>query len=267
MKRPVLCAIGMLSSIPAFAAPQAQQLSFVACPIMRDTETVPCWLADYEGQRYFLVIQIDSRAKVHPPMLGHKALVEGVPTGETFCGGEVLENVRISVLPEREPACDVILPATAEHVVRDAPRGPGPRDKMEVLRAKGLRPPAGARAPKPEAPKPPYEAREFTVYYAFDWQLAPRDVDTITQAMQYAKQIAASRVEIKGYRASAKLSNGEYLTEKEFVPRRRAQVLASTLAEIGVDESTIRTSWLDEPLRGTGQQDWLLRKATILIVP
>jgi hypothetical protein len=32
----------------------AQSLSFVTCPIVRDTKTVPCWLAEYNGEIYYL---------------------------------------------------------------------------------------------------------------------------------------------------------------------------------------------------------------------
>ena len=32
----------------------AQNLSFVTCPIVRDTKTVPCWLAEYNGETYYL---------------------------------------------------------------------------------------------------------------------------------------------------------------------------------------------------------------------
>jgi hypothetical protein len=36
-----------------------QQRSFVACPIVRDTKTVPCFLAEYDGELYYLGIQQD----------------------------------------------------------------------------------------------------------------------------------------------------------------------------------------------------------------
>ena len=44
---------------------------------MRDTKTVPCWLAEYDGELYYLGIQTDISAEFHPPYLGHKVLVEG----------------------------------------------------------------------------------------------------------------------------------------------------------------------------------------------
>ena len=40
----------------ALAAPHvcAQNLSFVTCPIVRDTKAAPCWLAEYKGETYYL---------------------------------------------------------------------------------------------------------------------------------------------------------------------------------------------------------------------
>jgi len=37
--------VGLLAA----AAALGQQRSFVACPVVRDTKTVPCFLADYDG--------------------------------------------------------------------------------------------------------------------------------------------------------------------------------------------------------------------------
>jgi hypothetical protein len=53
------------------------RLNFVSCPIVRDTSSVPCWLAEYQGELYFLTVQSDVSAPVTPPWLGHRVLVEG----------------------------------------------------------------------------------------------------------------------------------------------------------------------------------------------
>lgn len=267
MRARILPGLLLFLGASAHAGTSVKPLSFVACPIVQDTQTVPCWLADYEGERYYLTIQIDAAAPLYPPSLGHRALIEGTPTEERICGGKVLKDIKISVLPERDANCNTLLPAVDEHTVPFAPRGPGPREKLEILRAKGLRPPAGTRPPQPEKPTPPYQAKEFTVYYQFDWEIATRDIATMTNAMRYAKDVGASRVEITGYRATALLSNGEELLEKDFLPRRRALVLADTLAKIGVPKSTIKTVWVDEPQQGSGIEDWKLRKATIRVIP
>ena len=54
-----------------------QRANFVSCPIVRDTASVPCWLAEHDGELYFLTLQSDVSAPVTPPWLGHRVLVEG----------------------------------------------------------------------------------------------------------------------------------------------------------------------------------------------
>ena len=55
-KTVVALAIGVLSA----DAMAQESLTFKACPIYRDTNTVPCWLAEHEGELYFLGIQTDA---------------------------------------------------------------------------------------------------------------------------------------------------------------------------------------------------------------
>ena len=59
------------------AAVLGQQRSFISCPIVRDTKTVPCFLAEYEDELYYLGIQQDITNEFHPPQLKHEVLVEG----------------------------------------------------------------------------------------------------------------------------------------------------------------------------------------------
>ena len=98
------------------------QLNFVACPIVRDTKTVPCFLAEYDGELYFLGVQFpgvqqDIASELHspqlePPQLKHEVLVEGrVAEGPRVCGGIPLEPLSISVLKEINLACNTLLPA------------------------------------------------------------------------------------------------------------------------------------------------------------
>ena len=66
----------------------AQQKNFVACPMVRDTKTVPCFLAEYQGETYFLGIQQDITADFYPPQLLHEVLVEGtIAPGPRVCAG------------------------------------------------------------------------------------------------------------------------------------------------------------------------------------
>ena len=75
---------------------------------MRDTASVPCWLAEYDGELYFLTLQTDVSAPVTPPWLGHRVLVEGTVARDRprICGGVVLEPVVLSVLPELDASCN-----------------------------------------------------------------------------------------------------------------------------------------------------------------
>src|SRR6188768_1568788 len=110
MKRIFCIFLACCASTAAVAGPKAGEfLSFVSCPIVRDTKSVPCWLAEYEGETYFLTLQTDVSAPVTPPWLGHQVLVEGVVSSEPrICGGVVLKPVHLSVLPERDASCSTI---------------------------------------------------------------------------------------------------------------------------------------------------------------
>src|SRR3984957_8963600 len=89
-----------------------QQRSFVSCPIVRDTKTVPCYLAEDAGEVYYLGIQQDITSDFHPPQLKHEVLVEGaVVPGPRVCGGIPLQPVAISVVSEINLACNTLLPA------------------------------------------------------------------------------------------------------------------------------------------------------------
>ena len=96
----VLLLAGWLASAVLRRLAPTSSANFVSCPIVRDTASVPCWLAEYEGELYFLTMQTDVSAPVTPPWLGHRVLVEGTVSNEPrICGGIVLKPVHLSVLP------------------------------------------------------------------------------------------------------------------------------------------------------------------------
>ena len=106
MKRPALAAALALCAVTASAAQTpGQRLVFVGCPILRNTEPVPCWLGAYKDQLYYLGPQGDLGAEFYPPQFNHRMLVEGVVSSEHKCGGAVLTRVRASVLPDIDPTC------------------------------------------------------------------------------------------------------------------------------------------------------------------
>ena len=77
------------------AARPGERRQFVACPIVRDTKTQPCWLAEYEGELYYLGQQSGVASDFYPPQLGHQALVEGTVGQGRVCGGIPLQPVKV----------------------------------------------------------------------------------------------------------------------------------------------------------------------------
>ena len=231
----------------------AQQRNFVSCPIVRDTKTVPCFLAEYDGETYFLGIQQDITNDFHPPQLKHEVLVEGaVAQGPRVCGGIPLKPVSISVLKEVNLVCNTLLPAEPGIEAPPAPRGAGPSSRSSK---------AGA------APRSPLSGRqEFTVLYAFnDDYLEFGANQVVTEAVAYAKRIGASNVKVTGYRATTILSNGERLIEKAGLGEKRAQNIATLLRGLGV--SGVAVEWRSEAEPGDGQTDPSRRRVTILVTP
>ena len=237
----------------ALSAALAQQKNFVACPIVRDTSTVPCFLAEYEGETYFLGIQQDITSDFHPPQLKHEVLVEGqVAAGPRVCGGIPLKSLAISVLKEVNLACNTLLPAEPGIDAPAALRGPGPSSRH----------PEAAAAPR----EPLSGAHEFTMLYAFDddyLDFAGNRV--VTEAADYAKRIGASSVKVAGYRATTVLSNGNKLVEKAGLAEKRAQNIATILRGLGL--SNVATSAKSDSEPGDGKADASRRRVTILVTP
>src|SRR5690606_12602065 len=77
----------------AQAPSPGENISFLACPVMQDTDSVPCWLTEYNGEKYFLGIQTDASGW-SAPYLKHRILVEGRVAEDMprICGGIVLES-------------------------------------------------------------------------------------------------------------------------------------------------------------------------------
>lgn len=254
---PTLCAaFPVLHAQPAVG----ERISFVSCPIVRDTRTVPCWLSEYEGDTYYLTIQSDVSATVQPPMLGHQVLVEGVVSDAApICGGIVLEPVRLSVMPELDANCSTILPADERYVIDFNPRPPGPS--------------AGrlAFSPDPNAPRPPPppkpEGRQVVdVYFDFDKGVSFRHPAELSSILNLAGQLPASRIEITGVRGAHRLSDGTLLKESDGVGQRRAEEIAGLLEGAGLDLDA-ELSWMDGESEADGIDDWMTRRVTVVLTP
>ena len=241
------------------AEPPAERRNFVACPIVRDTASVLCWLAEHDGETYFLTLQTDVSAPVTPPWLGHRVLVEGTvaPGRDRICGGVVLEPVVLSVLPALDAACNTaVLPAEDRYnLTFEPPRPPGPSAGRLAF--------AGAAPPAP----PPEPPREFALRYDFDGLVVFRHAAALTAIFDAAQARNATRVTITGYRGSVLLSDGTTLTEQASLARRRAEQVAALLRGAGLADVEYRVEWYDEPGPADGLNDANLRRVTVELGP
>jgi len=282
MRTTNLILVGVLATATSMAdvdrpAPlQQKQKNFVACPIVLDTKDVPCWVAEYDGERYFLTVQTGrSNDVVFAPSLMHKVLVEGTVTdAPRMCGGIVLTDVKLSVMEaEISPECDKILPGDGYHVTGPrpiTPDGDPPGGKSTAVR----------RAPNPERSNAAIEARlkkmaaeqqraEFTIPYYFDSNYLPFPAEqaTVDRAADYAALAKAQRVEVVGYRGSVVLSDGSVMTEKEGLAELRAKSVAAILQDFGVPNAALAVSWNEKPEHSNGVRDYDKRRVTIAVIP
>lgn len=248
----VSAVLALLAAGPLQAEEQGR-LAFVACPIVQDTPTVPCWLVEYQGKTYYMGIQTDVSAPFNPPSLGHKVLVEGTPTDREICGAQVIEPIRISIIPELSPECDELRMARpGVDLGFDPPRPPGPsRGRL-----------AFDYLDPPPVPQAPFAVRNFTVDYDFEGMVGFRTPRILQPALEYAQQSKASRLEVTGFRGATRLSDGKLLEEHAGIARERAEEIVRMFRGAGLDtEFVIRAG--DEAIEGGPEN----RKVDIRIVP
>lgn len=229
--------------------PPANRRNFVACPIVRDTKTLPCWLAEYEGELYFLGLQGSSASEFYPPQLNHEVLVEGTVTNEPrICGGIPLKPLRISVITELNRGCNTLLPA---------------EDGMEA-------PPAPVRrfVDSMRNPGTDTSQREFTVPFDFDSDyLTLHTTRIVGEAARVAKAVKATKIEVQGHRATTWLSNGKKFIEAETIAAKRANKVGEILVGLGLASSAVTVNGKVEPEPCDGVTDADKRRVTIKIVP
>lgn len=249
----------LLGTACAQAAPPAgERISFVSCPVVRDTRSVPCWISDYQGDTYYLTIQSDVSAEVQPPLLGHQVLVEGVVSDKPqICGGVVLEQVRLSVMPELDASCNTMLPADERYTIDFNPRPPGPSGGRLAFD-----PAPGSATPPP----PPVGPQTINVYFDFDKSLSFRHPATLVNILDVASKIGATRMNVTGLRGAHLLSDGTLLRETEAIGQRRAEEIARLLKGAGLEVATTVT-WSDGEADADGVDDWQSRRVTVELLP
>ena len=218
---------------------------FVACPIVRDTKTQPCWLAEYDGELYYLGQQGGVANDFYPPQLGHLALVEGAVGQGRVCGGIPLQPVKVSVLRELTPACRTMLPA--EDGIEAPPPIPAPRSPA----------PSWVKVDGPGA---------VTLYFDFDNDFFSLHVTVaLTDLAKHVAQFKESRVEVTGFRAATRLTNGQVMTERAGMGSIRARKVADTLAGLGVPARVITVNAPSQAQPADGVNDPWNRRVEIRV--
>jgi hypothetical protein len=234
-----------LTSAQQESSPPSERRHFVACPIVRDTRTQPCWLAEYEGELYYLGQQGGVANDFYPPQHGHLALVEGVVGQGRVCGGIPLQPVKVSVLRELTPACRTMLPA--EDGIEAPPPIPAPR------------------GPAPSWVKVAGRG-DVTLYFDFDNDFFSLHVtNALTNMAKHVADTKATRVEVTGFRAATRLSNGQVMTERDTIGSVRARKVADTLAGLGVPAGMITISAPAQAQRADGVNDPWNRRVEIRV--
>jgi len=237
-----LVVTGASQAAPPIVRPPADQRNFLACPLIRDTSTVPCWLAEHDGEVYYLGSQGSTSSAFYPPQLLHEALVEGTVTqGPRICGGIPLVNVEVSVRPEINRACNTILPAE----------------------------PVWTAPPSPAAPIPSFAdtTREFRIPYDFDSDyLTLHTTRIVHEIVRISKAVNPARVQVRGARGAVLLSNGQIIVEREDLGRVRAEELAVLLRGLGIDASRVDVTWQDDIERPDGVRDRQRRVVVVRLV-
>jgi hypothetical protein len=222
----------------------AQNLSFVTCPIVRDTKTVPCWLAEYNGEIYYLGNQGGVAQDFYPPQLNHEVLVEGtIAEGPRVCGGIPLRPVKTSVFLEINRACNTILPV--EDGIEAPERAPG-RGPVSWVRSDG--------------------PSDVTLYFDFDNDFLSLHTTTAVQRIaEQFQQTKASAIEVQAFRGSSKLSNGNMLVEQPGTAENRATKIREILEGLGVPIASLRVILVPDVQPPNGIDDPWSRKVTLSV--
>jgi len=250
----------LLPALAVAATPDPALRNFVACPIVRDTASVPCWLAEYQGELYFLTLQADVSAPVNPPWLGHRVLVEGKRSDKPrICGGIVLEPVHLSVVAEPDASCNTMLPAEDRYnLTFDPPRPPGPSGGRLAFNT----------LPMPSAPADvKREPKSFTMTYDFNGMVNFKTPFQLAPVLELAKAMSASRIEITGHRSAALLSDGTVLQERPDLAQRRAEQIAELLRGAGLTVPAYEVRWVQEAPPPDGVGDYRHRQVEIVVLP
>jgi outer membrane protein OmpA-like peptidoglycan-associated protein len=241
-----LCGL-ILAALLATAQSNAQNLSFVTCPVVRDTKTVPCWLAEYKGETYYLGNQGGVAQDFYPPQLNHDVLVEGaVADGPRVCGGIPLRPVKTSVFLEINRACNTILPVEDGIEAPQSPPRPATGDAVSWVRSEG--------------------PGDSTLYFDFDNDfLSLHTVTAVQRVAEYFQQSKAAEIQVTAFRGSSKLSNGTVLVEQQGIAAARATKIRDILIGLGVSTTAVKVQLVTNERVPDGINDPWSRKVALSV--
>lgn len=205
-------------------------ISFVTCPVYRDTDAGPksgCWL----GVERETGLQFDITGALTKPFSDRAVLVEGVikNTGSEMCGATVLEPIRVSVLLD-ESCPSRLIPAEGYPGRRFTP----PKSRMQPNTVPRV------------LPSPPFDKTEFDILFNFNSDfLNYQYSEVILEAVSLLiKAAEPDSVVIIGTAAT----NTYTLDDREFkepgdLAKRRADMVYLALTRLGIEEKilTIKT--------------------------
>jgi hypothetical protein len=244
VKRAVRVLLVAVLGTTTLQALHAQTVSFVTCPIVRDTKTAPCWLAEYNGETYYLGKQGGVAQDFYPPQLNHEVLVEGVVAeGPRICGGVPLKPVKTSVFLEINRACNTILPAEDGF---EAPEGAPSRDPVSWVRAEG--------------------PLDVTLFFDFDNDfLSLHGTTAIQRIAEQFQQNKAAVIELRAFRGSSRLSSGTVLVENPRIAEARAGKVREILEGLGLPRSSVSVVVVNDVKAPNGVDDAWSRKVTLSV--
>ncbi len=218
----------LIAAMVGTAAASAEEVSFITCPIYRDSENgrkSGCWLADdpATGTRY------DVSASASKPDWNFTIMVEGRASEKPGnpCGGVALDPVRASIL-EGQPCTRHMLPAEGF---------PG---RKYVLPKRNNDPLSVARP----RPVPPFVDRTFRLF--FDWNsdfiAYQRDDYLLDQAIAWIRGVPVKRIIITGYGATRPhMVSGQSMAEESAISGVRAARITEALFRLGIPKAKLIT--------------------------
>jgi outer membrane protein OmpA-like peptidoglycan-associated protein len=257
------------------ATPPAASVTFVACPVYRDTDNgrkSGCWLATdpATGIRYDVT---QSRSK---PQMGREILVEGLLATSTndntstpvLASGQAPGKAQAPAQgmeqppgagppPAHEPGADdpcggaviapvhvSVLTSTCPSFMLPAEGHPGRRFHLDPTLV--LPPSDVMRPPLP----PPYPPRDWIIEFSYQSDFLQYQYSEVILD-EIARYVLAShprRVEVIGHAVTQTRVVSEHsLAEQSPLARARAEIVAEALRRLGVTDTLMRVAWNENP--------------------